>query len=237
MPVLSAELRAEADRIKARYPAGRERSAMMPLLYLVQSVEGHVTRDGLREVAELLGTTTAEVEAVATFYTMLRLSRTGSYVVTVCTNLSCTLRGAREVYERGRLELGLGEEDTTQDGTFTLVEEECLGACDAAPVVTVNFVNFDRVTPEGMQQLLSTLRDGGAPAPARGAFPGDFKAASRILAGLGGPGGSSSERESAAPGGGPGGSSSERESAAPGGGPGGSSSERESASGSPPREA
>jgi NADH-quinone oxidoreductase subunit E len=183
MPVLSAELRAQADRIKARYPAGRERSAMMPLLYLMQSVEGQVTREGMREVAELLGTTTAEVEAVATFYTMLRLVRTGRYVVTVCTNLSCTLRGAGGVFERGRVVLGLGDEDTTEDGLFTLVEEECLGACDAAPVVTVNFANFDRVTPEAMQELLSTLRDGGTPAPSRGEFPGDFKQASRILAG------------------------------------------------------
>jgi NADH-quinone oxidoreductase subunit E len=102
----------------------------------------------------------------------------------VCTNLSCTLRGAREVYERGREALGLGDDETTDDGTFTLLEEECLGACDAAPVVTVNFANFDRVTPDAMSELLSSLRDGGPPTPSRGEFPGDFKAASRILAGL-----------------------------------------------------
>jgi NADH-quinone oxidoreductase subunit E len=199
MAVLTPELRAEAERIVARYPEGRERSAIMPLLYLVQSVEGHVTRDGLREVAEILDATTAEVEAVATFYTMLRLGRTGRHVVSVCTNLSCSLRGAREVYRRGREVLGLGDEETTEDGVFTLHEEECLGACDAAPVVTVNFVNFDRLTPDGMEALLSTLRDGGVPTPSRGAFPGDFRAASRILAGIsnGGPGGSSSERERA----------------------------------------
>jgi NADH-quinone oxidoreductase subunit E len=81
---------------------------------------------------------------------------------------------------------------------FTLHEEECLGACDAAPVVTVNFANFDGVTPDGVDRLIATLRDGGSPAPARGDFPGDFKAASRILAGIGGgPASSSSERESA----------------------------------------
>jgi NADH-quinone oxidoreductase subunit E len=188
MPVLTPELRTEAERIVDRYPEGRERSAIMPLLYLVQSVEGRVTRDGLREVAEILGTTTAEVEAVATFYTMLRTAPTGTHVVTVCTNLSCSLRGARDVYERGRAVLGLREGDTTEDGMFTLHEEECLGACDAAPVVTVNFANYDRVSPEGIEELLATLRDGGTPAPARGVFPGDFKAASRILAGLrGGP--------------------------------------------------
>jgi NADH-quinone oxidoreductase subunit E len=198
MPVLSPDLAAEVERIKARYPAGRERSAIMPLLYLVQSVEGRVTGDGLREVAGLLGLTTAEVEAVATFYTMIRLRRTGTHVVSVCTNLSCTLRGARDVYERARETLELGDEETTEDGMFTLHEEECLGACDAAPVVTVNFANFDGVTPDGVDRLIATLRDGGSPAPARGDFPGDFKAASRILAGIGGgPASSSSERESA----------------------------------------
>lgn len=186
MTVLTAELRDEAERIKARYPEGRERSAIMPLLYLVQSVEGQVTREGLREVAELLDATTAEVEAVATFYTMIRLRRTGTYVMSVCTNLSCALRGARGVYERARQELGLREDETTDDGLFTLHEEECLGACEAAPVVSVNFANFDRVTPDRVVELISTLRDGGSPAPARGEFPGDFRAASRILAGLGG---------------------------------------------------
>jgi NADH-quinone oxidoreductase subunit E len=241
MAVLMPELRAEAERIVARYPEGRERSAIMPLLYLVQSVEGQVTREGLREVADLLGLTTAEVEAVATFYTMIRLRRTGTYVVSVCTNLSCALRGAREVYERGRAELGLREDETTDDGVFTLHEEECLGACDAAPVVTVNFANFDRVTPDAMAGLLATIREGGTPTPARGEFPGDFKAASRILAGLEPP----DEREGASGSpprdGGSGGSSSEREGASGSpprdGGSGGSSSERESASGSPPREA
>jgi NADH-quinone oxidoreductase subunit E len=185
MPVLSPELRVEAERIKARYPAGRERSAILPLLYLVQSVEGRVTREGLREVADLLGLTTAETEAVATFYTMIRVRPTGRHVITVCTNLSCALRGAGEVYERGRAMLGLtGEADTTEDGAFTLDEEECLGACDAAPVVTVNFANFDRVSPEGIDELIATLRDGGTPTPARGEFPGDFRSASRILAGV-----------------------------------------------------
>ncbi len=184
MTVLTAELREQAERIKGRYPQGRERSAIMPLLYLVQSVEGRVTREGLREIAGVLGITTAEVEAVATFYTMLRLRRTGKHVVTVCTNLSCALRGAREVYERARTELGLHDDETTDDELFTLHEEECLGACDAAPVVTVNYAYYDRVTPEGMAELLATLRAGGEPAPARGAFPGDFKDASKILAGV-----------------------------------------------------
>ncbi len=184
MPVLSPELRADAERILARYPEGRQRSAIMPLLYLVQSAEGRVTREGLREVADLLGLKTAEVEAVASFYTMLRLRPTGRYVISVCTNLACALRGATDVYAKARDLLGAGSEDMTEDGVFTLHEEECLGACDAAPVVQVNFANYDRTTPEGIVGLIEALRRDEPPEPSRGSFPGEFTQASRILAGL-----------------------------------------------------
>src|SRR5947199_10430335 len=104
MAVLTGENREEANAIVARYPSSR--SAMMPLLYLVQSVEGHVSREGMREVAELLGLTTADVEAVATFYTMIRNRPTGRYVLAVCTNVSCALLGATHLYEWCREILG-----------------------------------------------------------------------------------------------------------------------------------
>lgn len=188
MSVLTPELREEAAKIVARYPAGRERSAVLPLLYLVQSAQGRVTRQGLREVADLLELKTAEVEAVASFYTMLRLRETGRYVVSVCTNLSCALRGGNEVYEAARQAAGIppgGE--TSGEGLFTMHEEECLGACDAAPVVTVNFANYDRMAPEGVAELVEALRRGESPPPSRGSFPGDFRQASRTLAGLGDP--------------------------------------------------
>jgi NADH-quinone oxidoreductase subunit E len=185
MPVLSPELRADAERILARYPDGRERSAVMPLLYLVQSAQGRVTREGLKEVADLLGLKTAEVEAVASFYTMLRIRPTGRYLVSVCTNLPCALRGATEVYARAREVLGPESEDVTEDGSFSLHEEECLGACDAAPVVQINFANYDRMTPDGIDELIDALRRGEQPPPSRGTFPGEFTKASRILAGLG----------------------------------------------------
>lgn len=184
MAVLSPELREQAERIKARYPKERERSAIMPLLYLMQSVEGRLTREGLTEVAELLGLRTAEVEAVASFYTMLRIRPTGRYVVAVCTNLACALRGATDLYAAARAALGPHAVDVTEDGTFTLHEEECLGACDGAPVVQVNFANYDRVTPEGIVHLIDALRRGEEPQPSRGSFPGDLRHASRILAGL-----------------------------------------------------
>jgi NADH-quinone oxidoreductase subunit E len=185
MPVFSAELREQAERVKARYPAGRERSAILPLLYLAQSAEGRVTREGLREVADLLGLTTAEVEAVATFYTMLRVRPTGKHLISICTNLSCAVLGARELFDRAHEALGPDSEDATPDGLFSLHEEECLGACDAAPVVQIDFANHDGVTQEGLLEMIEALRRGETPEPSRGTAARDFRHASRILAGLG----------------------------------------------------
>jgi NADH-quinone oxidoreductase subunit E len=182
-PVLSPELREQAEAICSRYP--QRRSALMPLLYLVQSVEGWVSRDGLREVADVLGITTAEVEAVATFYTMYRLRPTGDYVLSICTNLSCALLGAKGLYERASEELGPGAEERTADGTLTLHEEECLGACDAAPVVQVNFHNYGRVTEERLVEIVEGCRGGSPPVPDVGEVPRPLKEVSRILAGLG----------------------------------------------------
>ncbi len=187
MPVLPPDLREAAERLKARYPQGRERSAIVPLLYLVQSVEGHVSRDGLKEVAGLLGLTTAEVEAVASFYTMIRMRPTGKHVVNVCTNLSCALRGARDVFEAAHEAAGVPHGgEISGDGLFTVHEEECLGACDAAPVVQIDFANHGRVSADRMRELIGSLRNGEVPRPTRGDAPRHFRAASRILAGLGG---------------------------------------------------
>jgi NADH-quinone oxidoreductase subunit E len=185
MAVFAPEVREQAETIKARYPAGRERSAVMPLLYLAQSVEGNVTREALQEVAELLGVRTAEVEAVATFYSMLRLRPTGRHVVSVCTNLSCALRGAKDVYDAAHRASGIPHgSELSEDGVITLHEEECLGVCEFAPAVQINSANYDRVTPERMGVLIASLRAGKVPEPSRGPAVGSFKEASRILAGL-----------------------------------------------------
>jgi NADH-quinone oxidoreductase subunit E len=182
-PVLSEEGRRLAAEIIARYPTPR--SAMIPLLYLVQSEVGWVPRQGMREVGELLGLTTAEVEAVATFYTMLKLHPCGRFVISVCTNPSCTLLGARKSYERAKEMLGEHAERMTGDGLFTLEEEECLAACDKAPVVAVNYVFYDQVTADRMEELINEIREGRVPEAARGAgSPGDLKEVSRTLAGL-----------------------------------------------------
>jgi NADH-quinone oxidoreductase subunit E len=186
MPVFERERLEEANEILGRYPEGRERSAIMPLLYLAQSVEGHISRDGLKEVAGLLGLTTAEVEAVASFYSMYHLRPTGTHVVSVCTNLACMLRGARDVYEAAHQAAGMRHgQELSDDELITLHEEECLGVCDFAPVAQINFANHDGVTPERMRELIAALRSGEMPDPSRGGPAMEsFKSASRVLAGL-----------------------------------------------------
>lgn len=184
MAALSDDARREADRLIARYP--EKRSALLPLLYLVQAEQGHVTREGTREVGELLGLTTAEVEAVATYYTMFKKAPTGRWLISVCTNVSCALAGAKRVYERAVEELGEGATTATPDGAFTVEEVECLAACDAAPVVQVNYCNYDRVSEEGLLQMIERLRDDDVPEPSRGPKPEPHDRTARTLAGLGG---------------------------------------------------
>jgi NADH-quinone oxidoreductase subunit E len=185
MAVFEGAVRADADSILARYPEVHPRSAVMALLYLAQSVEGSVTRDALREIGVLLGITTAEVEAVASFYTMYRLRPTGTHVISVCTNLACKLRGAEAVFEAAHEATGVAHGvELSDDGLFTVHEEECLGVCDFAPAVQINFCNHDNVSPERMRELVAGLRAGEVPSPARGPAFESFKAASRALAGL-----------------------------------------------------
>lgn len=175
----------DAKAIVARYPKGRERSAIMPLLYLAQSIEGLVTREALREIGQMLGITTAEVESVASFYTMYRLRPTGQHLVNVCTNLACMLKGAKGVFEAAREASGLTQgQEMSDDGKITLHEEECLGVCDFAPAVQIDFANHDNVTPARVRELIAALRSGEVPQPARGPAMKSFAQASRVLAGL-----------------------------------------------------
>jgi NADH-quinone oxidoreductase subunit E len=139
----------------------------------------------MQEVAEILDLTTAEVEAVATFYTMFKKAPAGRWLVSVCTNVSCALAGGRELYDRAVEELGEGAREVTPDGLFTVEEVECLGACDQAPVVQVNYCSYARVDPERLRALIAGLREGDVPAPVTGPKPAEHAATSRILAGLG----------------------------------------------------
>ena len=155
-------------RRSASSPGTRRAASARPscrLLYLAQSQEGQLTREGLQEVAGLLGITTAEVEAVATFYTMYRLRPTGEHLVNVCTNLACMLRGGKDVLEAAHQAVGRRPHgrDRSEDGVVSVHEEECLGVCDFAPAVQIDFANHDTVTPERMRELIAALRAGEVP--------------------------------------------------------------------------
>ncbi len=169
MTVFTEETRARAREIIARYPADRSRSALLPLLHLVQSVEGHVSPAGIAFCAEVLGLNKAQVGAVASFYTMYKRRPTGDWLVSVCTNTMCNVLGGQEVYDTLVEHLGVGHEETTADGTITLEHAECLAACDYGPVMTVNYDFFDNVDPQAAVGVVDELRAGGRPTPTRGA--------------------------------------------------------------------
>ncbi|MEV0981252.1 NADH-quinone oxidoreductase subunit NuoE [Streptomyces sp. NPDC049915] len=177
-----ARLEADAREIIARYPDSR--SALLPLLHLVQSEEGHVTRTGMRFCADVLGLTTAEVTAVVTFYTMYRRRPSGDYQVGVCTNTLCAVMGGDAIFEQLQEHLGVGNGETTDDGKVTLEHIECNAACDFAPVVMVNWEFFDNQTPDSARRLVDDLRAGRPVTPTRGAPLCTFKETARILAGF-----------------------------------------------------
>lgn len=164
--VLTDELRAKADAIVARYPNAR--SATLPLLFLVQSVDGYVTEEGMREVAGILGLTPAQVLASASFYTMLKKRPQGEYLISVCRNLSCSYAGAREVIAAFQERLGIEPGHTTPEGTFTLETAECLATCDGAPSLQVNYEDFYRVAPEDAAALVDRLEAGEEVRSVRG---------------------------------------------------------------------
>ena len=176
---------ADARALAARYPAGRERSALLPMLHLVQSVQSCITPDGIAFCSEVLGLTKAQVAAVATFYTMYKRKPVGEYLVSVCTNTLCGLLGGDEIYETLSDELGIGMNETLEDGTVTIEHAECLAACDYAPVVSVNYEFYDNQTVESTRELVRELRAGNRPLPTRGAPLCSFKDTSRQIAGLG----------------------------------------------------
>ena len=175
-------LTADAERITARYPDAR--SALLPLLHLVQSEDGCLTPAGIRFCAERLGLTDAEVTAVATFYSMYRRSPTGDYLVGVCTNTLCAIMGGDAILDALQQHLDIHAGQTTTDGRVTLEHIECNAACDYAPVVMVNWEFFDNQTPSSARDLVDGLRTGNPPEPTRGAPLCTFRETARTLAGL-----------------------------------------------------
>ncbi|MCW2543645.1 MAG: nuoE [Frankiales bacterium] len=183
VPPLTEQTRAEAQEIVARYP--RSRSALLPMLHLVQSVQGYVSPDGIRLCSEVLDLTKAEVGAVATFYSMYRRRPAGTYHVGVCTNTLCAVLGGDEIFASVKEHLGLGHNETLEDGSVSLEHIECMAACDYAPVMTVNWEFYDNQTPQSARDLVDALRAGNPPAPTRGpAELTTFKEVSRVLAGF-----------------------------------------------------
>jgi NADH-quinone oxidoreductase subunit E len=166
MTVLTGEARREAEAIVGRYP--NSRSATLPLLFLVQSIEGYVTEEGMREVAGLLGLTPAQVLASASFYTMLKKHPQGDYLVSACRNITCTHMGARAVIAALQDRLGIAPGETTPDGRFTLETAECLATCDGAPSLQVNYEDFYRLTPEDAVALIDRIEAGDEITSVRG---------------------------------------------------------------------
>jgi NADH-quinone oxidoreductase subunit E len=172
----------ELREITARYPQAR--SALLPMLHLVQSVEGRVTSRGIEACADILGISAAEVSGVATFYTMYKRRPVGDYHVGVCTNTLCAVMGGDLIFERLKDHLDVGNDETTDDGRITLEHLECNAACDYAPVMMVNWEFMDNQTPESATQLVDDLREGKEVRSTRGPRICTWREAERVLAGF-----------------------------------------------------
>jgi NADH-quinone oxidoreductase subunit E len=182
-PEVLERLERDAKQVIARYP--RPRSALLPLLHLVQSEEGHVSEDGIRFCADMLGITPAQVTGVVTFYTQYKQHPVGDYHVGVCINSLCAIMGGDQIWRELSEYVGVGHDEATEDGRISLERIECNAACDYAPVMMVNWEFFDDMTPEKAKRLVDELRAGKTVAPSRGADSVcDWKQASRVLAGF-----------------------------------------------------
>ncbi|MCD0452202.1 NADH-quinone oxidoreductase subunit NuoE [Actinocorallia sp. API 0066] len=176
-------LEQDAKEIIARYP--KTRSALLPMLHLVQSVDGCVTQEGVNFCAAVLDVTPAQVTGVATFYTQYKRRPMGDYHVGVCINTLCAVLGGDEIWDALSEHVGVGHDEVTEDGKVSLERLECNAACDFAPVMMVNWEFYDNQTPETAKRLVDDLRAGRPVPPTRG--PDSlctFKQASRVLAGF-----------------------------------------------------
>jgi NADH-quinone oxidoreductase subunit E len=158
----TAENRARLEEIATHYPPERRKSAILAALYLVQEQQGYISGHAMEHVAEAIGCTAADVEDVVSYYVMFFTRQTGKYVLQVCRTLSCALRGAERVTEELSKQLHCKVGETDASGTFTLLEFECLGACDRAPVIMVNNEHWHECQkPEDVRTLLDGLRTNG----------------------------------------------------------------------------
>jgi len=156
MSIFSPKVAARFDTLVEKYPV--RRSALVPMLLYAQDEIGYLSDAVIAEVADRIGITELEVRNVATYYSMLRFKPAGKYNVQVCTNISCMLRGAYELYERFQEELGIGHKGVTSDGLFSLEEVECIGACCWGPAIQVNYDFHDDLTPQHVTGILESYR-------------------------------------------------------------------------------
>ena len=161
MSHLRPEFRQRAEELVALYP--RPRSAMLPLCHLAQEQDGYLTSEAMEEIAELIGTTPAEVRGTASFFDLFHLEPVGTYVVGICTNIACLIAGGEQLLAHAERTLGIAPGATTSDRRFTLEETECLADCDVAPCVQVNSRFVRTTTPEQFDALVDELRANGRP--------------------------------------------------------------------------
>lgn len=171
------------DSIINRYP--RKRSAIMPLLHYVQSIDGYVTNEGIELIGKKLELATAEVTAVSTFYTQYKSKPAGEYHVGICTNTLCAVMGGDMIFDAVKEHLGIENDGVTDDGKVSLEHIECNAACDYAPVVMVNWEFYDNQTVQSVKDLVDRARNGNPPAPTRGPKTlRTWKENSAVLAGI-----------------------------------------------------
>ena len=154
----SPELEARFEKLMASYPPGRERSALIPMLMYAQDEVGSMTPELIHEVARRLNITPMQIDEVIGYYSMMHRKPMGKYHVQVCTNISCLLRGAEELYNHASEKLGLEHKEVSKDGVFSLEEVECMGACSWAPAIQVNYDFHHFVTPEKLDEIIDGLR-------------------------------------------------------------------------------
>ena len=177
---ISDSTREQLQQLAARYP--RPRSALMPMLHLMQSLEGEVTPDGIAACADVVGVSAAEATAVASFYTMYKRRPVGKHHIGVCVNTGCGLLGGDAVYEALCERLGVGHDAATEDGKFWLERIECQAACTHAPVMTVDWEYMDDVTPTSAVEIVDRLARGERVESTRGPAIRDFRATEHSLA-------------------------------------------------------
>ena len=171
------------DSIITRYP--RKRSAIMPLLHYVQSIDGYVTNEGIELIGKKLELATAEVTAVSTFYTQYKSKPVGQYHVGICTNTLCAVMGGDMIFDAVKEHLGIENDGVTNDGKVSIEHIECNAACDYAPVVMVNWEFYDNQTVQSVKELVDGARHGNPPAPTRGPKTlRSWKENSAVLAGI-----------------------------------------------------